>query len=468
MEAYMVFRGQGKGSSEESSRKPTSQFITKGRSGQGNKQLSAHNSTGLHSSTTSTGHDPNYNSRLSDDVQEEFRRLYAQLEELKERNMRLGNRHLVAKIAAMQEAADNILQTQAASQINGQSHVLLQQQLHQLSPGNNGCGGNSGGSCSGGSSSASTSGHSPSTKGKSPSAFGPLSDISEEENPLQSLSGHVQPFKGRVGPKVLETSIDIVIQSDSSRKTVSESGDNEQETNLNNGSCPPHGSMSGKKAMGKVEDSSNSNNTSFEGITKKDGVTENSSCQLTNTSTSDSAYNKLEEETTFAPDASTLLQDGVNDKKSPEVSIKEKGSAEPSSASPNLTKQGTPKSIAGVQVQDNIQSASSTSLQPSTATATGKRSPNTGKKQHRNKKSTPSASPSKQQGASGGESSKGKSEKHHQQPPTCQKSGAPAEEKAVNHKDGASGSSTGNGSGSSQKIILDLDDKSRFTEEITV
>ena len=37
--------------------------------------------------------------------QEEFRRLYVQLEVLKEKNMRLGNRHLVTKIHAMQEAA---------------------------------------------------------------------------------------------------------------------------------------------------------------------------------------------------------------------------------------------------------------------------------------------------------------------------------------------------------------------------
>jgi hypothetical protein len=37
--------------------------------------------------------------------QEEFQRLYTQLEQLKEKNMRLGNRHLAAKITAMQEAA---------------------------------------------------------------------------------------------------------------------------------------------------------------------------------------------------------------------------------------------------------------------------------------------------------------------------------------------------------------------------
>ncbi|XP_021938263.1 uncharacterized protein LOC110838911 isoform X3 [Zootermopsis nevadensis] len=39
------------------------------------------------------------------DVQEEFQRLYTQLGQLKEKNMRLGNRHLAAKITAMQEAA---------------------------------------------------------------------------------------------------------------------------------------------------------------------------------------------------------------------------------------------------------------------------------------------------------------------------------------------------------------------------
>lgn len=39
------------------------------------------------------------------DVQEEFLRLYTQLELLKEKNMRVGNRHLASKITAMQDAA---------------------------------------------------------------------------------------------------------------------------------------------------------------------------------------------------------------------------------------------------------------------------------------------------------------------------------------------------------------------------
>ena len=40
-------------------------------------------------------------------LQEEFKRLYLQLEGLKEKNMRLGNRHTVAKIIAMQNAANS-------------------------------------------------------------------------------------------------------------------------------------------------------------------------------------------------------------------------------------------------------------------------------------------------------------------------------------------------------------------------
>ncbi len=66
-----MFRGQGKGGSDETSRQPTSKFISKSRSGGGTTtKQSAQNSTGpLHSSTTSTSHDPNLNSRLSEDVQ---------------------------------------------------------------------------------------------------------------------------------------------------------------------------------------------------------------------------------------------------------------------------------------------------------------------------------------------------------------------------------------------------------------
>ncbi|KAL4234147.1 hypothetical protein ACF0H5_005800 [Mactra antiquata] len=44
-------------------------------------------------------------SLLEKDIQEEFRRLYTQLETLKHRNMKIGNRHLQHKLSAMTEAA---------------------------------------------------------------------------------------------------------------------------------------------------------------------------------------------------------------------------------------------------------------------------------------------------------------------------------------------------------------------------
>lgn len=46
-----------------------------------------------------------YAKYTSHDIQEEFVRLYTQLELLKERNMRVGNRHLATKITAMTDAA---------------------------------------------------------------------------------------------------------------------------------------------------------------------------------------------------------------------------------------------------------------------------------------------------------------------------------------------------------------------------
>lgn len=409
------------------------------------------------------------------DLQEEFRRLYAQLEELKERNMRLGNRHLVAKIAAMQEAADNILQA-PASQINGQSHTLMQQQLHQLSPGNNSSINNGSGGAGCSSASPGSSGHSPHTKGKSPSAFGPLSDISEEENPLQSLSGEqVQSPSGR-GPKVLETSIDIVIQNDSSRKTATELGDNEQENNLNNGFHPLSQGL--KSGEGGDRETEGLRNTISEGITRNKearvvAVIEDSSCQQQPSPNSSS----LHDNSSRSPDAVAVLsKDQENDKDAPEVKKGEKGCEHrPSNLSVGSSKkQGESKSVS---INENVQTLSSA---PSTGT-TGKRSSPSRSREHKNKKASnsPSTSPSKQQHQEVPSSSGSKSKHHQQSSSTCQKSGgAPSsttttttEGKTVNHKDAASGSSSSTGAGGtsgSQKIILDLDDKSRFTEEITV
>lgn len=91
----MVFKGSDR--SDESSgmvsKSQASKFLGKARSG--NSQYTSTNS--------SFGIDC---SKLTEqDVQEEFHRLYTQLELLKEKNMRVGNRHLASKIIAMQDAA---------------------------------------------------------------------------------------------------------------------------------------------------------------------------------------------------------------------------------------------------------------------------------------------------------------------------------------------------------------------------
>lgn len=89
----MVFKGHDK--SEESSgyASKTSKFLTKSRTG--NSQYTSTNSSiGLE-----------YSKITEQDVQDEFLRLYTQLELLKEKNMRVGNRHIASKITAMQDAA---------------------------------------------------------------------------------------------------------------------------------------------------------------------------------------------------------------------------------------------------------------------------------------------------------------------------------------------------------------------------
>ncbi|XP_043278235.1 probable G-protein coupled receptor 158 [Venturia canescens] len=91
--AYVVFRGGGK---EDAVGKlqGTGKFIGKTCRTQGTSNQT--NSISLQQGNFT---------EEADGVTEEFRRLYAQLELLKEKNMRLGNRHLATKIQAMQEAA---------------------------------------------------------------------------------------------------------------------------------------------------------------------------------------------------------------------------------------------------------------------------------------------------------------------------------------------------------------------------
>lgn len=92
----MVFKNheQSEDSSGMMSKTPTSKFLGKARSG--NSQYTSTNSSmgGLE-----------YSKYSEKDVQDEFLRLYTQLELLKEKNMRIGNRHLASKIIAMQDAA---------------------------------------------------------------------------------------------------------------------------------------------------------------------------------------------------------------------------------------------------------------------------------------------------------------------------------------------------------------------------
>ncbi|XP_068247776.1 probable G-protein coupled receptor CG31760 [Palaemon carinicauda] len=90
---YLVFKGQGKGEDSISMTKPmAAKFL---------QRPNATNSHNMITSTSSSG-------QVEGDVQEEFRRLYMQLEILKDRNLRVGNKVLFAKIVAMQEAANGV------------------------------------------------------------------------------------------------------------------------------------------------------------------------------------------------------------------------------------------------------------------------------------------------------------------------------------------------------------------------
>ncbi|XP_071513785.1 uncharacterized protein [Panulirus ornatus] len=86
--AYLVVKGQGKGEESISMTKPmAAKFLQRPHAA--NSHNLVHTSSSDHA-----------------DLQEEFRRLYVQLESLRERNLRLGNRQMVAKITAMKDAAN--------------------------------------------------------------------------------------------------------------------------------------------------------------------------------------------------------------------------------------------------------------------------------------------------------------------------------------------------------------------------
>ncbi|XP_026673296.1 uncharacterized protein LOC108629710 [Ceratina calcarata] len=90
--AYVVFRSGGKEESKHSG--ATGKFLGK-----------SSRPTGTSNQTNSISLQQGNFTDESDGATEEFRRLINQLEVLKEKNVLLGNHHLVNKLAAMQEAA---------------------------------------------------------------------------------------------------------------------------------------------------------------------------------------------------------------------------------------------------------------------------------------------------------------------------------------------------------------------------
>ncbi|XP_071083633.1 probable G-protein coupled receptor CG31760 isoform X2 [Haliotis cracherodii] len=71
---------------------------------------------------------------LEKDIQEEFKRLYMQLETLKQRNMKIGNRHLQYKLSAMTEAAqkdDLPDSTPSTPNLNGKRIIINLDDYHE-------------------------------------------------------------------------------------------------------------------------------------------------------------------------------------------------------------------------------------------------------------------------------------------------------------------------------------------------
>ncbi|KAK5639554.1 hypothetical protein RI129_012046, partial [Pyrocoelia pectoralis] len=104
--AYMVFKGHDKSETGSGAipKTQTSKFLGKARSA--NSQ---------YTSTNSSVGGIEHLKITNEDIQEEFIRLYTQLELLKEKNIRVGNRHLASKIGAMQSAASRFDSDQSGS-----------------------------------------------------------------------------------------------------------------------------------------------------------------------------------------------------------------------------------------------------------------------------------------------------------------------------------------------------------------
>ncbi|KAL5021248.1 hypothetical protein ScPMuIL_000403 [Solemya velum] len=134
--AYLVYKYRGK--AEQQNQHTT--MISKGSkyTCSGTKASPA-----ICSSITGVGNSTNYSDKIDDaecesflekDIQGEFRRLYTQLEMLKQRNMKIGNRHLQYKLSAMTEAAqkDDLPDSIPTSpNVNGKRVVINLDDFHE-------------------------------------------------------------------------------------------------------------------------------------------------------------------------------------------------------------------------------------------------------------------------------------------------------------------------------------------------
>ncbi|PVD21196.1 hypothetical protein C0Q70_19364 [Pomacea canaliculata] len=104
--AYLVYKYRGKEHTKGGGGGTT--MLSRGsKYTMGNKpQSTVSNAISTNGSYGEKGEEEECESFLEKDIQEEFRRLYTQLELLKQRNMKLGNRHLQYKLSAMTEAAN--------------------------------------------------------------------------------------------------------------------------------------------------------------------------------------------------------------------------------------------------------------------------------------------------------------------------------------------------------------------------
>ncbi|XP_052061288.1 probable G-protein coupled receptor 158 [Mytilus californianus] len=122
--AYHIYR---RGKNDENSH---TTMISKGGSKKSKSPNNTYNTNLLNNSNnisySDKVDDAECESLLEKDIQEEFRRLYTQLEYLKQRNMKIGNRHLQHKLSAMTEAAqkDTPNSVPASPAINGKRVII--------------------------------------------------------------------------------------------------------------------------------------------------------------------------------------------------------------------------------------------------------------------------------------------------------------------------------------------------------